>query len=139
MIKKKITEKLDQYHGFHDSKVKQIYVESNHCIVGIVIDHAYDSVPSSAGEVVVSDEEGGAPKRYDILYRPMTVLFKDVVQVRVKTEADPVNEEIVLSCQVAEDREEKALGADVVHIEVLLTSLSRLDIFCRDFECKTSA
>jgi hypothetical protein len=138
MIKKKLTEKLDQYGGFHDSKLKQIYVEPHRCILGIVIDHAYDSVPSSTGEVVVPGEKGGVPKRYAILYRPMTILFKDIVQVVVKTEPDPVNEEVILSCQLVEDREETPLGTDFVHIEVTLTSLSRLDIFCRDLECRLS-
>ena len=137
MIKKKLTEKLDQYGAFHDSKVKQIYIETNRCILGIVIDYAYDSVPSSTGEVVVSDEKGGVPKRYGILYRPMTILFKDVVRLIIKTEPDSVNEEIILSCQLVEGRAEKSLGTDFVHIEVTLTSLSKLDIFCRDLECKT--
>jgi hypothetical protein len=136
-MKKKLADTLDQYGGFHDSKVKRIYVETNRCIFAIVIDYAYDTVPSATGEVVVPDEKGGVPKRRGILYRPMTVVFKDVVQVIMKTEPDPINEEVILSCQLAEDRKERSSGTDVVHVKVTLSSLSKFDIFCRELECKT--
>lgn len=136
MEKKKFVEKLNQYGGFHDSKVKQIYIETNHRIVGIVIDHAYGDVPSDRGEVIVPGEKARVPQRYEILYRPMTVLFKEVAQVIIRPEADPINEEIILSCELVEDNQEKPPKADLFHVKIMLSSVSWLDIFCKDFECK---
>lgn len=128
------SEKLNQFQGFHDSKVKHIYIETNRRILVMEIDHAYTAIPSSGGEVVCPTESGDSVERYQLLYRPLTVFFKDVVKMEITSEFDPINEEIILSCEVVKGR--KNSSADLFHVTILLTSMSRISLVCKDFECK---
>jgi len=125
--------KLDQYDGFHDSKVRRISLQTAFQSLILEVDYPYDKILSPTGDLVIPNDKGWGPERYQTVYRSMVISFNGVDELVVKMESDTVNDEIILSCDVVEEKR----TTDSCHVIILLSSMSKLDFYCRDFECKS--
>ena len=134
MTRQEFVNKLDEYDGFHDSKVRRITIQTSLQSLSLEIDHAYDKVLSPTGDVVIPDDKGGAPERYQTVYRSMVISFRGVDELVVKMESDPVNDEIILSCDVVDEKR----TTDPCHVIIVLSSMSKLEFYGSDFECKSA-